>query len=161
MRTISIPLIVMGQRMNTVRLKTSNLLRISLAARAVAQGSIRRTLVALSGLALAGVLLALWPDPADAATFAVNRTGDGKDRNIGDSVCDTALRRGKQCSLRAAIQEANDTLGPDTINFNIGGTGPVKPISPTSPLPTITDPLTIDGYTQPGAKPPAACSRLW
>src|SRR5205807_1996407 len=40
--------------------------------------------------------------------------------------------------------------GTDTINFNIPGAG-VHTISPASALPTITDPVTIDGYTQPGA----------
>src|SRR5262249_49479321 len=38
----------------------------------------------------------------------------------------------------------------DTIAFNISGTV-VHTISPTSALPTITDPVIIDGYTQPGA----------
>jgi hypothetical protein len=53
-------------------------------------------------------------------------------------------------SLRGAIASANLTPGPDTIRFNIPGDG-VKTISPTSALPEITDLVTIDGYTQPGA----------
>jgi hypothetical protein len=40
--------------------------------------------------------------------------------------------------------------GLDTINFNIPGSG-VKTIAPASPLPTITDAVVIDGYSQPGA----------
>jgi hypothetical protein len=47
---------------------------------------------------------------------------------------------------------ANAASGADTINFNIGGGG-VKTIAPDSKLPPITDPVTIDGYTQPGASP--------
>ena len=39
-----------------------------------------------------------------------------------------------------------------TIAFNIAGTG-VHTIAPTSALPDITDPVIIDGYTQPGSSP--------
>lgn len=53
-------------------------------------------------------------------------------------------------SLRAAINCANATPGLDTITFSIPGSG-VHTISPLSPLPPITDPVVIDGYTQPGA----------
>jgi len=116
-------------------------------------GAIRRSFLALLALVLAGVLLAVWSGPADtAATFAVNRTGDAPDRKLSDDACDTSRQNGKQCTLRAAIQEANGTLGPDTINFNIGGTASVKTISPTSPLPVITEALTVNGYSQPGAR---------
>jgi len=55
-------------------------------------------------------------------------------------------------SLRAAIDCANSMPGMDTISFNIPGAG-VHTISPTSALPAITDPVVIDGYTQPGASP--------
>ncbi|NQT14577.1 MAG: hypothetical protein HQ582_17605, partial [Planctomycetes bacterium] len=55
-------------------------------------------------------------------------------------------------SLRQAILDANGTPGTDTIDFNIAGLGP-HTIQPTSALPTITDPVVIDGYTQPGASP--------
>ena len=48
------------------------------------------------------------------------------------------------CTLRAAIQEANNVPGLNTINFNIPGSG-VQTISPTAPLPIITDPVVIDG----------------
>jgi hypothetical protein len=96
-------------------------------------------------------LLALSSGPADAATtFTVNKTGDAGDRRINDSVCDSSRKNGKQCTLRAAIQESNDTLGADTIDFNISGTTSVKTVKPARPLPDITDPVTIDGYTQPG-----------
>ena len=55
-------------------------------------------------------------------------------------------------SLRAAIEYSNANTVADTISFNIPGAG-VQTISPLTPLPTITNPVTIDGYTQPGAKP--------
>lgn len=51
-------------------------------------------------------------------------------------------------SLRQAILDANANTGPDVIDFNIGS-GPQR-IVVTSLLPVITDPLTIDGTTQPG-----------
>src|SRR5262249_43145871 len=52
-------------------------------------------------------------------------------------------------SLRQAILDANANPGADLIAFNIGGGG-VQTIAPTSPLPGITDPVTIDGTTQAG-----------
>src|SRR5262245_27768694 len=56
-------------------------------------------------------------------------------------------------SLRQAILDANaqaNVGGPDRVEFNIPGSG-VHTITPLSALPDITDPGTIDGYTQPGA----------
>jgi hypothetical protein len=53
-------------------------------------------------------------------------------------------------SLRQAILDANANAGADTIAFNIAGGG-VHTIEPATGLPTITDAVTIDGYTQPGS----------
>lgn len=53
-------------------------------------------------------------------------------------------------SLRDAINDANTTLGVDTIKFNLPGSG-VQTFFLNFPLPDITDPIVIDGYTQPGA----------
>ena len=51
-------------------------------------------------------------------------------------------------SLRQAIIDANTTVSvPDQIHFNIAIPGPYK-IQPQTPLPTITDEVDIDGYTQ-------------
>lgn len=52
-------------------------------------------------------------------------------------------------SLRAAIVAANSNPGTDTIQFNIPGPG-VHTIALTSPLPVISDPVILDGTTQPG-----------
>ena len=52
-------------------------------------------------------------------------------------------------SLRDAILNANATIGKDTITFNIPGSG-VKVIQLSAALPEITDPVVIDGTTQPG-----------
>src|SRR5438876_296122 len=55
-------------------------------------------------------------------------------------------------SLRQAISDANAAPGVDDISFNIPGTG-VQTINLASPLPTVTDVVTIDGTTQPGYQP--------
>ena len=53
-------------------------------------------------------------------------------------------------SLRDAIDVSNASVGVlDTIAFNIAGSG-VHTISAATSLPAITDPVTIDGATQPG-----------
>jgi hypothetical protein len=100
----------------------------------------------------AWVLLAA--DPAHAVTtFTVNQTSDLEDTNLTDNACDTLGLLGRQCTLRAAIQQANATAnsgGPDLIKFAIFGDGP-HTIQPSTQLPTITRPVTIDGYSQSGA----------
>jgi len=53
-------------------------------------------------------------------------------------------------SLRQAIAETNANPGADRIHFNIPGEG-VRTITIDSPDPDITDPVTIDGLTQPDA----------
>src|SRR5262245_56766396 len=50
-------------------------------------------------------------------------------------------------SLRQAIIDSNATNSLDTITFQIGSG--VQTIPPTSTLPAITDPVIIDGTTQP------------
>jgi titin len=67
-----------------------------------------------------------------AMTFPVTSTGDS---GTG--------------TLRQAILDANANPGPDKITFNIAGTAPYL-IQPTSALPFISDPIVIDGTTQPG-----------
>ena len=52
-------------------------------------------------------------------------------------------------SLRQAILSANSTVGVNTITFSIPGPG-LHTIAPISPLPVITNMVTIDGTTQPG-----------
>ncbi len=85
------------------------------------------------------------------AVITVTSTGDAINPNDG------------VVTLREAITAANSNknisdvvgvgaYGNDTIDFDIPGTG-VQTIRPTSALPIITDPVTIDGYTQPGSAP--------
>jgi CSLREA domain-containing protein len=93
--------------------------------------------------------LALLVSPAGAATFVVNSAGDEADINPLDNLCQTFLGT---CTLRAAIQQTNATPGADVIQFNVPGTG-VHTIQPGTALPTITEAVSIDGYSQPGASP--------
>jgi hypothetical protein len=51
-------------------------------------------------------------------------------------------------SLQQAILDANASSGADLIHFNIASGG--LTIAPTNALPVITEPVTIDGSTQPG-----------
>lgn len=87
-----------------------------------------------------------------ADTFVVNSVTDTNDSALSDNLCDTGTQIGGQteCTLRAAIQQANSTPAEDFIEFNISGTGS-HIISPTTPFPQITESLTIDGLTQTGA----------
>lgn len=81
---------------------------------------------------LAIVSLALAAAPAHAATFDVTNTADA---GVG--------------SLRQAITDANASALPDRIQFAIAGDGP-HVITPLSPLPALTDTVSIDGGSQPG-----------
>jgi subtilisin-like proprotein convertase family protein len=104
----------------------------------------RTASAAKSSHALAGTGTgALNPRPLVGMTFTVTVA------NHENNGCDAS------CSLREAILAANanvDVANPDTINFNIPGGG-LKTINLTSALPQITDPVIIDGYTQPGSSP--------
>jgi hypothetical protein len=70
---------------------------------------------------------------ASAATFTVVNTNDS-----GPG------------SLRQAILESNGTAATNVIGFNIPGSG-LHLIRLQSALPVITESVTIDGFTQPGA----------
>ncbi len=108
--------------------------------------------------------------PAHAATtFTVNKTGDENDLDFpggtfdgsSDGKCFTGevlVVPGEECTLRAAIQEANKNNNAptvDKIRFDIPTTG-VATISPASQLPAINEPATINGYSQPGSSPNTA-----
>jgi len=73
--------------------------------------------------------------------LVVNTTADEPDVDLTDGVCDSDLSTdGEQCTLRAAIQEANKREGEDTITFESS----VTAISPQKSLPDITETVTID-----------------
>ncbi|HYF29948.1 MAG TPA: T9SS type A sorting domain-containing protein [Chitinophagaceae bacterium] len=62
-------------------------------------------------------------------------------------------------SLRQAILDANLSPGDDVIVFNIPGSGP-HIITPASALPSIDDPVSIEGYTQPGSTQGSMLTRV-
>ena len=84
---------------------------------------------------MAAILMLASVAAASAATFTVTNTDDA---GAG--------------SLRQALLDANANPGADTIAFDIPGAG-VHTITPLTGLPFISSPMTIDGYTQPGAQP--------
>ena len=86
---------------------------------------------------------------ARALTFEVNGTGDQSDLTPNSS-CDALPSPGIQCTLRAAIEEANATGGDDDITFNIPGTG-VQTLTPATSYPAMTGKTTLNGYTQAGS----------
>jgi len=107
-------------------------------------GRTKYPVLALLLAALLSASLMLTPKPAHAADLTVNNNVDP-----GDGACNSS------CTLRDAILAANANTGADTIRFdilNIPGTD-VKTIRPNSALPAISEQVTIDGYTQPGASP--------
>jgi CSLREA domain-containing protein len=88
----------------------------------------------LLGMLIVVSLLALHPaSPAYAASFTVTSTGDQPDADTTDGLC--RIAGSKQCTLRAAIQQANASPGNDTITFKLG----TATITPSSVLPDLTD----------------------
>lgn len=96
--------------------------------RALAQGLLRHG----AGLSLL-VCSWLWGPAALGAVFTVTNTADS-----GPG------------TLRSAITNANALPGLDTIEFAIPGPGP-HTIQLTTALPSIVDPVVINGYSQAGA----------
>ncbi|MCP4959930.1 MAG: CSLREA domain-containing protein, partial [Actinomycetia bacterium] len=127
-------------------------------------------------------------------SVVVNSTGDSSDATPGDSVCDTGGTNSEgdpECTLRAAIEEANASATVEAVDFDIPDSDPnhlyyqddstgsslgveavtavddgsIVDFDPDYPLtshswfrigfasdlPAITAPMTIDGYSQPGA----------
>ena len=101
--------------------------------------------------AVVGLRAESFPSPASASeTFVVDSTGDSEDVNSLDGAC---VASGGGCTLRAAIQQANSSPGLDIIAFAIeSGPQTIGIGLPTggTALPTITEPVVIDGTTQPG-----------
>jgi CSLREA domain-containing protein len=109
-----------------------------------------------AGILLLAVLTGIAPvgSPARAsATFKVNSIADTGEvpADQGDGRCDSdPVTDGKQCTLRAAIEEANASGALDEIVFNLPGAG-VHTIAVDDQLPKIKKPVIIDGYTQEGS----------
>lgn len=94
----------------------------------------------IAGALLAGLMALLMcfsPTQAADEIFWVDSAADSADSTPGDCICRNA---GGDCTLRAAIEEANACSGGQTIRFSSGIT---MTISPATPLPAIVDDYTI------------------
>jgi CSLREA domain-containing protein len=105
--------------------------------------------------------LLVLPGVASAATYIVNSTGDAPDNGAPNGVCETATPG--ECTLRAAITEANSSTGvADEIDFAglfSGEDGDT--ISAATALPTITDELEIHGGAcNTAAGTPGPCAEV-
>ncbi len=80
-----------------------------------------------------------------AATYTVNNASDTDDGECTPS----------HCTLREAINAANSNSGHDTIKFNFFS---FTTIVLASPLPNITDQVTIDGIAGNGSSCPASAT---
>lgn len=90
---------------------------------------------------------------ASVMATTITGAGIGTASAAGSPIKVTNTNDSGNGSLRTAIDKANGTSGHDTIAFAIPGIGPRR-ITPRTALPAITDPVTIDGYTQAGAVRP-------
>ncbi len=98
------------------------------------------------------ILLLILSSSTTAATFTVDSLLDNSDDVPGDGQCESLVGSLGDfqlvCTLRGAIEESNALTGADTIEFSVAGT-----FRPVTPLPPITERLSINGDTAPGAPP--------
>ncbi|MGH3086348.1 MAG: S8 family serine peptidase, partial [Rubrobacteraceae bacterium] len=102
-------------------------------------------------------------DLTDRSTFEVNSTdfrsrfGWFQEIQTQEGIRSVYVDDGcneRECTLKEAIEIANvmPNFGdPDVIEFDVPGEGVRNFVLGTDYLPTITDSVVIDGYTQPGA----------
>ena len=88
-------------------------------------------------------------EKAQGAAFQVNSTSDEDDAGVGDGLCQTASG---QCTLRAAIQQANSQPAGNSIGFAIPASDPGfdpgtgrHTINLTKALPVISPNMEISG----------------
>ncbi|MCP4962683.1 MAG: CSLREA domain-containing protein, partial [Actinomycetia bacterium] len=117
------------------------------------RGALTTALLLASTLAIPAT-----PAAATHSALAVNSTADNSDTNPGDGTCDTGQLNTQgqpECTLRAAIEEANSHPNNDIVLFTIPTTDPQynpSPLSfqitPATPLPTITEPAQLIASSQ-------------
>ncbi|HSE20418.1 MAG TPA: Calx-beta domain-containing protein, partial [Pyrinomonadaceae bacterium] len=86
---------------------------------------------------------------ATTAFVLINKAGAQSLQAVSVDFTVTNVTDSGAGSLRQAMLDANAHVGADRIVFNIPGVG-IHTINLTSGLPTITEPVVIDGSTQPG-----------
>lgn len=89
------------------------------------------------------------PESSEEVRLIVDAVGDAADASPDDGRC--ATREGG-CTLRAAIETLNRT-GGGTIDFDLPSRDGRATIRPRRALPAVEQPVTIDGYSQPGSEP--------
>ena len=110
----------------------------------------------LGRAALACVLaVGIWgtgSSPVHAKDFTVNSGSDRPDQTL-NGTCDTGqtVNGQPECTIRAAIQEANNVSGQDEISFDGLSSGATIFVDTggNGDLPAITDPVDILGSTAP------------
>jgi uncharacterized repeat protein (TIGR01451 family) len=83
--------------------------------------------------------------PVPEATFAITSIEDAGDDDLTDGICRARVTSPNNCTLRAAIEQANVTAGADTITFNIGPGA--QQIDLFTSLPIISNPIVLDAVT--------------
>ncbi len=100
----------------------------------------------LLGMCLAAAGLSSHPASAQDQTFTVTSPADAGDANVGDGTCATS---NGACTLRAAIEEANNDTNRDKVDFSsIPTTNGFATISLNSEL-SATEEINIAGKTAP------------
>jgi CSLREA domain-containing protein len=87
-----------------------------------------------------------------AATITVNSTADTVANDGACTLREAIIAANTDTASGGAAGECAAGSGADTIAFNIPGSG-VHTITITGLFPSITSPVTVDGYTQPGSSP--------
>src|SRR5215467_4604131 len=109
-------------------------------------GSVRRWATVIVTASLVGGLLASCRLPGNQ--FVVTTTTDAPDAVPGDGTCEATAGLG-DCTLRAAVMEANAEPGPNDIELGDGNTFPLTiPTSTDDPSDgdlDITDTVSING----------------
>lgn len=102
--------------------------------------------VLLTAVMLVSLVYGFFPArQARASSFLINDLGDDPDPSL-DGICDISPGDGvDNCTLRAALMEANRVDDIDVISFNVPMT-----LYPASAYPTITQPVTIDATSSGG-----------
>jgi CSLREA domain-containing protein len=105
---------------------------------------------------LPGLLVLAFASPVLPATFTVNSTADRTNLQI-NGICDTGQLIGSlpECTLRAALEEANAQALASNIQFNIEDCPAARCLieidtDSSGNLPDLQRPIRIDGSTQPG-----------
>lgn len=102
-------------------------------------GTMRRSLAIMAMLSV--LALAAWLPQARAAAFIVNSAADKVDINPGDGICDADPGPATECTLRAAVMEANALPNDPGTPPGYDGIG----------IPSGTLTLTIAGRDEDGA----------